>query len=419
MSSRDELLADLLKATRISDEYSVITAESHLYSALREIEQYERRILKRINMALEEKGPFHVSSFQEMGVQKYTIAFGKVLVDRISQEYGIGCCLMIDKYKKVIEDIKKTHMIVSGGKKKLASGSYPIEFVYRPTIHKNVLDLNVHLRNILFPSPGIIKSLSSAQKLNPTTFPINSIQADAITKALIPTTNTVPYPFLIRGPPGTGKTTTLIEMILQILIDKEGDKKPFIIVCAPSNRAADNIIERFPEGKGSVLRLLSFAEELKLNSTKRLPGIKYDTKPSDADVTVCTIGKLNAFYEENGNRIMAPTHLIIDEASMVPDTDMILVLGLLDKATKFVMFGDEKQLGPVVKVETLKNSFLETSMFERLLKNKQNERASVCLLENYRSCPGIVAPFNNLFYEGRLIAKVCCSYSLFPRSVSN
>lgn len=46
--------------------------------------------------------------------------------------------------------------------------------------------------------------------------------------------------FLIHGPPGTGKTTVLIEYILQA-VRRQGLR---LLVCAPSNVAVDNIVER-------------------------------------------------------------------------------------------------------------------------------------------------------------------------------
>lgn len=45
--------------------------------------------------------------------------------------------------------------------------------------------------------------------------------------------------FLLHGPPGTGKTTTVVEIILQEV--KRGSK---ILACAASNIAVDNIVER-------------------------------------------------------------------------------------------------------------------------------------------------------------------------------
>lgn len=46
---------------------------------------------------------------------------------------------------------------------------------------------------------------------------------------------------LIHGPPGTGKTSTLIEIILHLVKNQQNKK---VLVCSASNLAVDNILER-------------------------------------------------------------------------------------------------------------------------------------------------------------------------------
>jgi superfamily I DNA and/or RNA helicase len=70
-------------------------------------------------------------------------------------------------------------------------------------------------------------------------------QKDAISKAL--SSKDV---FLLHGPPGTGKTTTVVEIILQEI--KRGSK---ILACAASNIAVDNIVERLVPHKVKLVRL--------------------------------------------------------------------------------------------------------------------------------------------------------------------
>lgn len=74
---------------------------------------------------------------------------------------------------------------------------------------------------------------------------INDSQKEAIRFALA--TREVA---LIHGPPGTGKTHTLIELILQLL-----DRNQRLLVCGPSNISVDNIVERLAPQKIPMVRL--------------------------------------------------------------------------------------------------------------------------------------------------------------------
>ncbi|XP_047264353.1 DNA-binding protein SMUBP-2 isoform X6 [Capsicum annuum] len=70
-------------------------------------------------------------------------------------------------------------------------------------------------------------------------------QKDAISKAL--SSKDV---FLLHGPPGTGKTTTVVEIILQ-----EVERGSKILACAASNIAVDNIVERLVPHRVKLVRL--------------------------------------------------------------------------------------------------------------------------------------------------------------------
>lgn len=75
---------------------------------------------------------------------------------------------------------------------------------------------------------------------------------------------------LIHGPPGTGKTTTVVELILQAV----EHQKAKVLACAPSNIAVDNMIERIhaenPKLKivriGHPARLLESVQHLSLDA---------------------------------------------------------------------------------------------------------------------------------------------------------
>ncbi|OAL39183.1 hypothetical protein AYO20_01501 [Fonsecaea nubica] len=82
-------------------------------------------------------------------------------------------------------------------------------------------------------SPGTADS-SHSDKFDFFDSTLNPSQQDAVRFAL-----GAPEIALIHGPPGTGKTYTLIELILQLL-----KRKQRVLVCGPSNISVDNIVER-------------------------------------------------------------------------------------------------------------------------------------------------------------------------------
>lgn len=49
--------------------------------------------------------------------------------------------------------------------------------------------------------------------------------------------------YLIKGPPGTGKSTVIVNIVLEVLFrSKQRGIDPLILLTAPSNTAVDNLV---------------------------------------------------------------------------------------------------------------------------------------------------------------------------------
>ncbi|KAG8256360.1 hypothetical protein J6590_070481 [Homalodisca vitripennis] len=85
-------------------------------------------------------------------------------------------------------------------------------------------------------------------------------------------------PYLLFGPPGTGKTVTIVEAIAQVWLTTE-IKRPKQLVCAPSNAACNLITERLINSlpKAKILRLFSYSAVLSDVSESILLHSNYDS----------------------------------------------------------------------------------------------------------------------------------------------
>ncbi|PFH51125.1 hypothetical protein AMATHDRAFT_143203 [Amanita thiersii Skay4041] len=91
------------------------------------------------------------------------------------------------------------------------------------------------LLGVIFPSARV--PINDLQFLDPS---LNSSQKEAVRFAL-----ESPELACIHGPPGTGKTHTLIEIIRQLTSASSSNPKPLrLLVCGASNLSVDNILER-------------------------------------------------------------------------------------------------------------------------------------------------------------------------------
>lgn len=122
------------------------------------------------------------------------------------------------------------------------------------------------------------KQTASFRNIPPMRFPwLNRKQEEAVNRILY-TKDTG----IVHGPPGTGKTTTLVEAVYETL-----HKENQVLVCAQSNTAVDWIAEKLTDRGIPVLRIgnptrvndkmLSFSYDV-VSSTSRLPRIMENQK---------------------------------------------------------------------------------------------------------------------------------------------
>nr|CCA23837.1 DNA polymerase alphaassociated DNA helicase A putati [Albugo laibachii Nc14] len=92
------------------------------------------------------------------------------------------------------------------------------------------------LISILFENQ--LPQWSESRSIDPFNPHLNTSQLESIKLALASKDIAI-----IHGPPGTGKTTTIVELILQAVIHN----KQKVLVCAPSNIAVDTVLEKLSQ----------------------------------------------------------------------------------------------------------------------------------------------------------------------------
>lgn len=252
-----------------------------------------------------------------------------------------------------------------------------------------------------------------------------------------------PLPYIIFGPPGTGKTITVIEIILQILRLMPHSR---ILVATPSNSAANLIATRLIQTQilqpGDMVRLCAYrcvveesipVELVPYSATVSIAKEDTTWAPQTMSngltlgitssvigrhrITIGTCMTLSGLYHSNfpaGHF----THFIIDEAGQCLEPEIMIPLSMIDKANgQIVLAGDPMQLNPVVLSEA-KNFGLDLSYLERVinrfpymkdirgfpLSKGYDPRLVTKLIYNYRSLPQILTVPNKLFYDSELQA---------------
>eukprot|EP01033_Poteriospumella_lacustris_P015728 gene15729-11255_t len=229
-------------------------------------------------------------------------------------------------------------------------------------------------------------------------------------------------------PPGTGKTSTLVEAILQLMQRPSAT----LLVVAPSNAAADEIVKRlavFDVNPRALFRVNAYSRyERDVDPSV----LRYSTADEDGHFTTPAIAHLQRyrvvvttcstsaklFYQ--GMPAAHFTHVIIDECGHCMEPEAISsFINLASEHTRLIMAGDPEQLGPVVQSSVASQAGLAMSLLERYTSKVPlyrhhddgqfvdtlgyNPSYIVKLVRCYRCHPEIIRTPNRRFYLNQLI----------------
>ncbi|XP_072452583.1 RNA helicase Mov10l1 isoform X3 [Notamacropus eugenii] len=218
-----------------------------------------------------------------------------------------------------------------------------------------------------------------------------------------------PIPYILFGPPGTGKTVTIIEAVLQIHSTLPDSR---ILVCAPSNSATDLVCMRLHESKVLAPGTMTISDTVRLYCKDG----EDVWKASRYRIIITTCSSSGLFYQI-GVRIGHFTHVFVDEAGQASEPECLIPLGLISEVNgQIVLAGDPMQLGPVIKSRLALAYGLNVSMLERLMSRPlylRDENAfGACgsynpllvtkLVKNYRSHSALLSLPSKLFYYKEL-----------------
>ncbi|GGI26278.1 AAA domain-containing protein [Pedobacter mendelii] len=274
---------------------------------------------------------------------------------------------------------------------------------------------------------------------------LNSSQQEAVNKIL-----SAKQLAVIHGPPGTGKTTTLVQAI-KALSKQDGQK---ILVVAPSNTAVDLLTEKLSEEGLNVIRvgnparvserLVHATLDFKMAEHPEMKSIKALKKQANEYKNMAhkykrSFGKAErdqrkALFDEahkigreienseqyiinnlfNSAQIITATlvgsnhytvknlnynTVVIDEAGQALEPACWIPIL---KAEKVIFAGDHFQLSPTIKSNEAAKSGLGTTLLEKMI--NLHPEAVILLNEQYRMNCQIMGYSSKVFYGNKLIA---------------
>lgn len=299
----------------------------------------------------------------------------------------------------------------------------------------DALDRTMNAKNNRLASlRDLFYSRQKAEKFTfrPIAFPwLNSTQEHAVNEVLW-----AKDVMVVHGPPGTGKTTTLVEAIYETL-----HRENQVLVCAQSNMAVDWISEKLVDRGVNVLRIgnptkvndkmLSFTYERRFESHPDYPQLwsirkairelrqhrkrgddnyhqKVDRLKSRATeleirINAELFGEARVIASTlvgSANRLLEGQKygtLFIDEAAQALEAACWIPAR---RATRIIFAGDHCQLPPTVKSIAALKAGLGKTLMERIVENKP-EVVSLLKIQ-YRMNDDIMKFSSDYFYDGQV-----------------
>lgn len=290
-----------------------------------------------------------------------------------------------------------------------------------------------HLRDVLLGKTPV-----SRRSLFPVRFPwLNTTQEEAVNHVLAAKEVSI-----VHGPPGTGKTTTLVEAIYETL-----HRENQVMVCAQSNTAVDWISEKLVDRGINVLRIgnptrvndkmLSFTYERRFEShpdyselwgirkaireiqssfrkkshseketaRNRLSRLRFRATELEVQIDADLFGEARVIactLVGSANRVLTNhtfTTLFIDEAAQALEAACWIAIS---KADRVILAGDHHQLPPTIKCIEAARGGLDRTLMQKVATNKPE---TVSLLKiQYRMHQDIMCFSSHWFYQDELKA---------------